>query len=64
MSKHIDKLVFLREQLSAVDDGLPNTLTVGILVASIEVNALMSFTALIKTMVDNDLNWEKLQDPL
>lgn len=58
MAKQIDHLAGLLEQLSAMDSPLPETLAVGILVASIEVNDLMPVTASIKTMADQYVTCE------
>lgn len=52
------------EQLSAMSSALPDTLTVDILVASIEVNALMLETACIMTPADKDSSWKEVASRL
>lgn len=64
MSKHIDRLAGLVEQLNNMGSQLPEDLTVGILVASIEVTALMPVTASIKTLSDENLKWEDVSSRL
>lgn len=58
MAREIERLAGLVEQLSEMDVPLPETLAVGILVESVEVNALMSMISWIKTFTDQYVTWE------
>lgn len=58
MSKHVDSLAGLVEQLANIGAPLDSTLAVRILVASVHVDTLMPVTGYIKTPADKDLNWK------
>lgn len=64
ISKHVDRLAGLLEQLRSMNTPLPDSLAIGILVASIEVSELTPVTAAIKTLADKDLNWEEVSSRL
>lgn len=58
IAKHIDKMAAIVEELRNMDMKLDNTLTVGILVASIKAPELAPVVAAIITLAENDLKWE------
>ena len=54
----------LLEQLKSMRTGIEDTVAVGILVASIEVTALLSVTEAIKTLAESDITWESVSERL
>lgn len=64
ISEHIYRLTELLEQLQSMGTMLDNTLSVGILVASIQVAELAPVTAATKTLAESDLKWESVRNRL
>lgn len=64
ISKHIDRMAGLLEQLRSMNTVLDDALAIGILVASIEVSELSAVTAAIKTLAEKDLVWEDVSSRL
>lgn len=64
MSVHVDRMAGLIEQLKSMGMTLDESLSIGILVASIEVQELMPVTASIKTLSESDVKWEEVSNRL
>lgn len=64
LSKHIDRLAGLVEQLRGMFTVLYDSLAIGILVVSIEVSQLFPATAAINTLGDADLNCKDVSSGL
>lgn len=64
MSKHVDRLAGLIAQLRRMGTNFDETLAIGILVASVEAQPLLSVTAAIKTISEKDLKWEDVASRL
>lgn len=64
MSVHVERIVALIEQLRAISTTLEDSLSIGILVASIVVVELQLVTASIKTLTTADATWETVSNRL
>ena len=64
LSGHIDRMAGLLEQLSSMGTSVADSLAIGILVASVEVPQLQPVTAAIKTLAENNINWEDVTNHL
>ena len=58
ITKHIDRMASILETLRSMKSGLDEALSIGILVASIEVSELLPVVAAIKTLSERDVKWE------
>lgn len=58
IGKHIDKVAGIIEQLQNMGSKFDNALSIGLLVASIDVHELQPAVAAIKTLSEKDVNWE------
>lgn len=64
ISKHIDKLASLLEQLEAMKAKIDDALAIGILFTSIEVPELVEVIAAVKTLSEDNLKWENVYQRL
>lgn len=64
IAKHIDRMAALFEQLTAMEATMDESLQVGILIASIEVEDLRAVSAAIKTLADDDVKWDTVAERL
>ena len=60
IAKHVDKMSGIVSELKGMKMNLEDTLTVGVLVASIEAPELSAVAAAIKTLAEDDLKWENV----
>lgn len=60
VSHHVDKMAGIVEELNHMGMSLDKTLTVGILVASIEAPELRPVATAIKTLAEDNLEWESV----
>lgn len=64
IAKHIDGMAGIVEELRNMDGELDETLTVGTLVASIEVSELALGTAAVKTLAKKNIKWQAVSGSL
>ena len=64
ISKHIDKMASLLEQLRAMNAIIDDPLAVGILLASIDVEELGPVVAAIKTLSEESVKWDGVAERL
>ena len=64
ITKHIDKMAAIVEQLAAMQASMDESLTVGILVASIDVVEMRPVISAIKTLADGDVKWDGVAERL
>ena len=64
ISKHIDKMAALLEKLQAMKASVEDTLAVGILLASIEVEEMGPVVAAIKTLSEDKVTWDAVAERL
>lgn len=60
LSRHIDQIADLTEQLNQVGNLVDDSLNIGILVASIKVTQLLSVTCAIKILAEKDIKWKEV----
>ena len=64
ITKHIDRMGSIVEQLQAMQASMDESLKVGILIASIEVPEMRAVVAAIKTLADKDVMWDVVSERL
>ena len=64
ITKHIDRMGSIVEQLQAMQASMDESLKVGILIASIEVPEMRAVVAAIKTLADQDVKWDTVAERL
>lgn len=64
ITKHIDRMAALQEQLKSMEAIMDDAVQVGILIASIDVLELTPVTAAIKTLAEKDITWETVTERL
>ena len=64
ITKHIDRMAAIVEQLEAMQASMHESLAVGILIASIEVHGMRAVVAAIKTLADVDVKWDTVVERL
>lgn len=60
MSKHIEKISALIEQMQEKNEKVDETLAVGIILASIEFEELRHAVATIKKLLEENIKWESV----
>ena len=55
ITKHIDRMASILEQVKAMDVKIENAIQIGLLIASIDVLELRPVTAAIKTLAEKDI---------
>lgn len=58
ISRHMDQITALVEQISSMGTNLAEDLTIGILVSSIEVSVLQTVAATMKKLAEKEIYWE------
>lgn len=64
LSGHMDRMAGINEQPKAMGNNFHDSLSIGILVASIELSQLLPVTAAIKRLTEKDIKWEEVTSSL